>query len=132
MDEGLSHLQLPESLLATNEQVFGLVNRDAPVLASVSEAPSATQPTASDVNALGFTSDVLPDRQRLIRTSRSLEISHASPLAPLRTRDSQALDDLFDVDNLQEMTLDVHRYLARTYPEPCWEDEPYDFLNGYI
>jgi hypothetical protein len=33
---------------------------------------------------------------------------------------------------MEQVVLDVHRYLARLYPEPCWEDEPYEFLRGYV
>lgn len=66
------------------------------------------------------------------QTSPSLEVHHASPLAPLKVRDAEALDAFFDSDRVREITLDVHRYLARTYPEPCWEDEPYEFLKGYV
>lgn len=66
------------------------------------------------------------------QTAASLEVHHASPLAPLRPRDGQALDDFFERDRIHEIALDIHRYLARAYPEPCWEDEPYEFLRGYI
>ena len=66
------------------------------------------------------------------RTSPSLDVHHASPLAPLRQRDASALNDFFEDDRIQDIALDIHRYLARTYPEPCWEDEPFEFLNGYI
>lgn len=57
---------------------------------------------------------------------------HANPLAPLRKRDSIALAEFFDKEDIQEISMDVHRYLSRIYPEPCWEDEPYEFLHGYI
>ncbi|MGF1459437.1 MAG: hypothetical protein ACFBSG_10470 [Leptolyngbyaceae cyanobacterium] len=69
---------------------------------------------------------------RPARTSRSLNVSHASPLASLRPRDAAALDDLFEVEDLSDIQLDIHRHLARLYPEPCWEDEPYEFLHGFI
>lgn len=65
-------------------------------------------------------------------TSQSLAIDHAEPLAPLRQQDITALDELFDSSQIQDIALDIHRYLARLYPEPCWEDEPYEFLHGYI
>ena len=74
----------------------------------------------------------VPFVSRNHRTSPSLGVSHASPIAPLRARDSAALAEMFNGDCLPEVTLDIHRYLARTYPEPCWEDEPYEFLNGYV
>lgn len=74
----------------------------------------------------------IPRKQALELTSPSLEVHHASPLAQMRDGDSEALDAFFDTDRIQDITLDVHRYLARMYPEPCWEDEPFEFLHGYI
>jgi hypothetical protein len=75
---------------------------------------------------------LLPPAEAIPTTSPSLAIGHADPLAPLRPGDSAALEDLFVSDRIQEITLDVLQYLARTYPEPCWEDEPYEFLHGYV
>lgn len=99
---------------------------------------STLQPTTAPHHDLTFSfgvmrlSDgVLPQTQA-VNTSPSLDVHHASPIAPLRQRDSAALNDFFECDHIQEIALDIHRYLARTYPEPCWEDEPYEFLNGYI
>ncbi|MEM0979783.1 MAG: hypothetical protein AAGH78_05860 [Cyanobacteria bacterium P01_H01_bin.58] len=77
-------------------------------------------------------SSVVSVRAQVVQTSSSLSVGHASPLAPLRQQDSQALGELFEAEHIQEITLDVHRYLARMYPEPCWEDEPYEFLHGYV
>ena len=77
-------------------------------------------------------SSVSSDSTIAKRTSPSLTIEHANPLTPLRQRDARALDELFESDHIQEITLDIYRYLARMYPEPCWEDEPYEFLHGYI
>ncbi len=69
---------------------------------------------------------------RTEQTSPSLKVHHASPLAPLREQDSESLEALFEGEQIQEIVLDVHRYIARVYPEPCWEDEPYEFLHGLI
>lgn len=66
------------------------------------------------------------------QTSPSLKVSHASPLAPLRSQDAKALESFFESEHIQETVLDIHRYIARIYPEPCWEDEPYEFLHGLI
>lgn len=77
-------------------------------------------------------SSVSSDATIAKRTSPSLTIEHANPLTSLRQRDARALDELFESDHIQEITLDIYRYLARMYPEPCWEDEPYEFLHGYI
>jgi hypothetical protein len=77
-------------------------------------------------------SDSVLPKTKTMDTSPSLDVHHASPIAPLRARDRQALRAFFECDRIQEITLDIHHYLAHAYPEPCWEDEPYDFLHGYI
>lgn len=83
------------------------------------------------------TEGALEDAELLIpqateQTSSSIAVCHASPVAPLREQDAQALDMFFDSEQIQEIVMDVHRYIAGVYPEPCWEDEPYDFLHGFI
>jgi hypothetical protein len=87
--------------------------------------------TTSAFGAAGLSDGSLPSL-KTDRTSPSLDVHHASPLTPLRKRDRQALDNFFESDRIQEIALDIHRHLARMYPEPCWEDEPYEFLRGYI
>lgn len=63
----------------------------------------------------------------------SLNLNSASPLSPLRSRDVKALVDMFSHDQLTEIEADVHQYLHRLYPEPCWEIEPYElFLKGFL
>ena len=57
---------------------------------------------------------------------------HAEPLAPLRQRDEQALEDVFDDGQVEEILADVCLRLKQLYPEPCWEDTPFDFLQGYV
>ncbi len=57
---------------------------------------------------------------------------HAEPLAPLRQRDEQALEEIFDDLQVEEILTDVCIRLKQIYPEPCWEDEPFDFLRGYV
>ncbi|MEM1368464.1 MAG: hypothetical protein AAGG02_10690 [Cyanobacteria bacterium P01_H01_bin.15] len=131
MDKGLGHLHLGNNVV-DEEQVYGLVNSEE--AASFSRARASQSPHTPRVEGqpLKLTNGILPERQRVLRTSKSLVVSHASPLAPLRSRDRNALDDLFEHDDLQEISLDVHRYLARIYPEPCWEDNPHDFLHDFI
>lgn len=65
-----------------------------------------------------------------LRIIHGSSLAHASPLSPLRKRDQAALAEYFERENIQEIALDVHRYLAQIYPEPCWEDEPWDFLHA--
>lgn len=57
---------------------------------------------------------------------------HAEPLAPLRQRDEQALEDFFDDTEIEDILTDVCLRLKQLYPEPCWEDNPFDFLQGYV
>jgi len=130
MDEGLGHLDKQRGSVA-DAQAASVVDQEELTTLSTSLTQSGAYKPQVQPSATELPEGVLPIGQQIIRTSNSLEVSHASPLAPLRRRDSHALDDLFKHDRLQEITLDVHRYLARTYPEPCWEDDPYEFLNGY-
>lgn len=62
----------------------------------------------------------------------SFSLTHANPLSPLRSRDIQALVEIFTHDHLAEIEADIQDYLHRLYPEPCWEVEPYEFLKGYL
>lgn len=58
---------------------------------------------------------------------------HAEPLAPLRQRDELALDEVFgDSYQMDEIVNDICGRLGQLYPEPCWEDDPFDFLKGYL
>lgn len=64
--------------------------------------------------------------------SKSYELDHAAPLMPLRERDVEALSEYFDHEHIQEIEADVIRNLLIRWPEPCWEDEPLDFLRDYL
>ena len=58
---------------------------------------------------------------------------HAEPLSPLRLRDDLALDELFgDGYEMEEVLGDICGRLGQLYPEPCWDDEPFNFLQGYL
>lgn len=57
---------------------------------------------------------------------------HANPLAPLRQKDEQALVEIFDDFQIEDILADVCIRLKQIYPEPCWEDEPFNFLEGYL
>ncbi|HEY9880107.1 MAG TPA: hypothetical protein V6D29_16750 [Leptolyngbyaceae cyanobacterium] len=74
----------------------------------------------------------LKDRATLPTLGFSLNVNYASPLSPLRSRDVQALVEMFAHDQLTEIEADIHQYLHRLYPEPCWEIEPYEFLRGFL
>ena len=57
---------------------------------------------------------------------------YAEPIAPLRDRDEIALTEIFTTDQIEDALNDVQDRLSHLYPEPCWEDDPYEFLHGYL
>ncbi|WP_432808518.1 hypothetical protein [Pantanalinema sp. GBBB05] len=57
---------------------------------------------------------------------------HAEPLSPLRARDLEAMQALFQVENMGEIEIDITQMLLRLWPEPCWEDSPLDFLQDFL
>ena len=133
MDEGIGNFSVNDQDWPFDEAGFGQVDQQTLLPTTSARAVVVNNVTvARGAKTLSLTRGILPESQQVGRTSQSLAVSHASPLAPLRARDRDALGDLFDEDDSAEMALDVYRYLSRTYPEPCWEDEPYEFLNGYI
>lgn len=85
-------------------------------------AEKATAPTSGDAKTNREVSSAL----------LTFSLTHAGPLSPLRSRDIQALVDIFAHDQLSEIEADIHQYLHRLYPEPCWEIEPYDLLRGFV
>ncbi|MBE9065412.1 hypothetical protein IQ260_01960 [Leptolyngbya cf. ectocarpi LEGE 11479] len=57
---------------------------------------------------------------------------HAEPLAPLRQRDEQALEDVFEDTQVEDIIADICTRLKQLHPEPCWDDDPFNFLSGYL
>lgn len=62
----------------------------------------------------------------------SLLTSYAAPLAPMRDRDLKALGSLFEREDIQDVETDIIRNLLARWPEPCWDDDPFDFLQEYL
>ncbi len=58
--------------------------------------------------------------------------SHAAPLAPLRDRDETALADLFERDDLDDIATDVITHLLWLWPEPCWDEDIFEFLGEFV
>ncbi|MCD8489938.1 MAG: hypothetical protein LRZ84_25180 [Desertifilum sp.] len=65
-------------------------------------------------------------------SARMLSGGPAAPLMPLRERDVKALSDFFDPMNMAEVEADILQNLLWLWPEPCWEDDPYEFLREYL
>ena len=58
--------------------------------------------------------------------------SYAAPLSPLRDRDLKTLSSFFEREDMHDIETDVIRNLLSRWPEPCWEDDPFDFLREYL
>lgn len=67
-------------------------------------------------------------------STASIEVvgHYAEPLSPLRHRDVKALTDLFQRDDIYAIEVDISQILLRLLPEPCWEDEPFEFLKDFL
>lgn len=130
MDEGFITQELSDTFWLEELREYGVV--DHKESRSIARSSNTSKSGVTFSSGAARLQEVSLPKAKMGITSPSLDVHHASPLAPLRERDSQALDAFFDSDRIQEITLDIHRYLARMYPEPCWEDEPYEFLRGYI
>ena len=131
MDEGFISPGTDDSFFTSSPSILGRTEPQSLRSSSETSEP-LSYPAALPQNGMQRVDTGIPLVSRTQRTSPSLGVSHASPIAPMRARDSAALAEMFDGDRLSEITLDIHRYLARAYPEPCWEDEPYEFLHGYV
>lgn len=131
MDKGLATKGHNDVSLTKRKPSHDSMNRNPVESVNRTSTPWHSN-SASSWSVSGVSDGIFPKARMADRTSPSLDVDHASPITPLRDRDSKALAEFFDCDCIQEITLDIHRYLARTYPEPCWDDEPYEFLNGFI
>jgi len=62
----------------------------------------------------------------------SLLDSYAAPLAPMRERDLMALGGLFEREDIHDVETDIIRNLLTRWPEPCWDDDPFEFLQEFL
>ncbi|MBF2027162.1 MAG: hypothetical protein IGS48_10405 [Oscillatoriales cyanobacterium C42_A2020_001] len=58
--------------------------------------------------------------------------SYADPISPLRERDIQALAVLFQRDDIAMIEADLTQMLLRLLPEPCWEEDGFEFLKEFL
>ena len=68
----------------------------------------------------------------LLENSQSYAFSYAAPLMPLRERDINAMEALFDRNDSDDIEAEINNALLWLLPEPCWEDSPFDFLHEYL
>ncbi len=58
--------------------------------------------------------------------------THAAPLSPLRDRDVVALGQWFDRADMEVIEADLAHCLLALWPAPCWEDDPFEFLEEFL
>lgn len=58
--------------------------------------------------------------------------NYAAPLSPLKERDLNALAELFQREEMLAIEADLSQMLLRLFPEPCWEDDPFEFLHEFL
>jgi hypothetical protein len=76
-----------------------------------------------------FLSELFPKRRVTERVSIE---AYAPPLMPLKERDWKILVQLFDREDSEEIAENINSKLLMMVPEPCWEDNPFDFLYEYL
>ncbi len=57
---------------------------------------------------------------------------YADPLAPLKERDVLSLADLFQRQDMYDIEADLNHMLLRLLPAPCWEEDPFEFLQDFL
>ncbi len=57
---------------------------------------------------------------------------HAQPISPIRDRDFKELADWFDREDMAEIEEDINHQLLMLFPEPCWEDNHFEFLREHL
>lgn len=57
---------------------------------------------------------------------------YAPAITSLEERDWKAMTELFDREDSNEIEADIRSNLLFMMPEPCWGDDPFDFLREYL
>jgi hypothetical protein len=50
----------------------------------------------------------------------------------MRERDLTALGSLFEREDIHDVETDIIRSLLTRWPEPCWDDDPFEFLQDFL
>jgi len=66
-----------------------------------------------------------------VNYSDNLQVNFSS-YTSLRERDWEALILLFDRDDSDEIEAEIKSKLVWLVPEPCWEDNPFEFLREFL
>ncbi|HEY9648799.1 MAG TPA: hypothetical protein V6C88_20635, partial [Chroococcidiopsis sp.] len=61
-----------------------------------------------------------------------IEWVYAPPIMPLRDRDLSALAEFFAAADMERIEADVLKGLRDRYPEPCWDEDLFEFLADFL
>ncbi|ADI64807.1 conserved hypothetical protein ['Nostoc azollae' 0708] len=67
----------------------------------------------------------------LVNYSNHLQVNFSS-YSTLKERDWEALISLFERDDSDEIEAEIQSKLVWLVPEPCWEDNPFEFLREFL
>jgi hypothetical protein len=67
----------------------------------------------------------------LVNYSNNLQVNFSS-YSTLKERDWEALISLFERDDSDEIEAEIQSKLVWLVPEPCWEDNPFEFLREFL
>ncbi|MBO0349504.1 hypothetical protein J0895_10365 [Phormidium pseudopriestleyi FRX01] len=56
----------------------------------------------------------------------------AEPLSALKERDTQALAELFEDEEIEAIQADVLLCLSFLSPAPCWDEQAFEFLKEFL
>jgi hypothetical protein len=62
----------------------------------------------------------------------AFEAGSVATLMPLRDRDLVILTELFKQDQIEEIEANILHNLLQRCTEPCWEDDPMEFLEEFL
>jgi len=132
MQSGESDFNLPPSSGGTGAKAA------AGVLSARSQETAATPKETTPREAFHLTPQNWPgSTTRVDVSSRPHAVNlpfngHAAPLMPIRSRDVEAMSELFDIQDIAEIECDINHNLTRRYPEPSWDDEVFSFLSHFL
>lgn len=56
----------------------------------------------------------------------------AAPLSALKERDTQALAELFEDEEIEAIQADILLCLSFLSPAPCWDEQAFEFLQEFL
>ncbi|MCT7953800.1 hypothetical protein [Laspinema palackyanum] len=67
-------------------------------------------------------------------TANSFEFSTeaAEPLSALKERDTKALAELFEDEEIEAIQADILLCLSFLSPAPCWDEQAFEFLKEFL